>query len=71
MRYCRKCGARTGMIVEEVATGKVLSEIDLCYDCLWEGFSFTPITEQITIQEAEKITDWGAKMKEVNDRLLY
>lgn len=34
---CRKCGASHGIGIEEMATGKI-DPIDLCYDCLWEGF---------------------------------
>jgi len=36
-RFCTKCGNRTGMITEETSTGKVLKEIDLCYDCLFKS----------------------------------
>lgn len=34
---CKKCGKSHGMGIEEMATGKI-DPIDLCYDCLWEGF---------------------------------
>ena len=34
---CKKCGKSHGMGIEDMTTGKI-EPIDLCYDCLWEGF---------------------------------
>lgn len=36
---CKKCGKSHGMGIEEMSTGKI-TPIDLCYECLWEGFPY-------------------------------
>ena len=36
---CRKCGKTHGMGIENIQTGEI-TPLELCYDCLWEGFPY-------------------------------
>lgn len=36
-RQCSKCGKLHNMVVEEVDTGKIISLVTLCSDCLFEN----------------------------------
>jgi len=53
-------------VLEDRITGEVTAEFDTCYECLMAGCSFTPITEQITIEaldtSEQPLADQMAKM---------
>lgn len=54
---CRKCGKSHGMGIEDMATGEI-EPIDVCYECLWEGFKINPLSE-----------DWEKQVKEFYENI--
>lgn len=52
---CRKCGKSHGMGVEEMSTG-IITPIDLCYECLWEGFPkhLKNLDQRVKLSESEE-----------------
>jgi hypothetical protein len=45
---------------------QVHTPIDLCYDCIFSGCRYEPITTQIDIDEK----DWGEALRKAQDRII-
>ena len=45
---CKKCGAKHGMGIEDISTGK-FSPINICKDCLFANTVYRPASEPIHI----------------------
>ena len=47
---CKKCGAKHGMVIEHMASGKQ-DPLDICENCLFEGCRINPIKIQVSFDE--------------------
>lgn len=67
---CKKCGAKHGMGIEDMATGTI-EPIDLCGNCLMIG-TCKPITHQVHLNadDMPEIVDPEALQKELGETLL-
>ena len=50
---CVKCGAKHGMVIENMETG-TQEPLDLCYNCIFSGCKYNPIPPHITVDEVMK-----------------
>lgn len=66
---CKKCGASHGMGIEETATGNI-TPIDLCYDCLWEGFPYELKNLYTKIELEDDIEKMKEKLKNLEMELI-